>query len=74
MLGICFDVAQMMTTRSGSGRGKGRSRTEFTTVNTAVLAPIPSTRAAMTRKVIPGRLRISLRLNRKSWIREYILE
>src|SRR3989442_8884997 len=28
----------------------------------------------MTRKGIQGRLRISLRRNRKSWIREYILE
>src|SRR5215216_2757114 len=45
------------TIRSGSGNCSGRNNTEFTTVNIAVVAPIPSAsvETAITRN--PGRLR-----------------
>jgi hypothetical protein len=46
-------VFRKITSRSGSGKGTGFSRTALTTEKTAVFAPIPSVSAAMAVKVKP---------------------
>ncbi len=71
-LGI--DVAQLLPcryfrttaiSRSGSAQGRGRSSTAFTTEKIAVLAPIPSARAASATRVKPG----VFRRNRRPFLR-----
>ena len=42
-------------TRSGSGKGSGRSNTALTTLKIAVFAPIPSARVITAIAVKPGR-------------------
>src|ERR1051326_8476762 len=63
----CGLLAHIQTRRSGSATGRGRSRTAFTTLNTAVLPPMPSASAMTASAVAPG-LRMSMRRpNRTSW-------
>jgi hypothetical protein len=45
------------TIRSGSGNRNGRNNTEFTTVNIAVVAPIPSASVEIAITRNPGRFR-----------------
>jgi hypothetical protein len=47
--------AQTMKIRSASRNGKGDRRTEWTTLNRAVFAPIPSARVTMTMAENSGR-------------------
>ena len=48
------ELSHNMTSRPASGNGSGRSRTECTTVNMAVLAPMPSPSARTAKTVTPG--------------------
>src|SRR6266566_2894320 len=50
-------VDHICTSRSESGYGRGRSSTAFTTLNTAVFAPIPRARVSTAVVVNPGLLR-----------------
>jgi len=52
--------------RSGSRNASGLNRTAFTTLKTAVLAPIPSAITAMASSVKPGFLRSDRSANFKS--------
>src|SRR6476620_8248355 len=59
-------VDQICTSRSESGYGRGRSSTVFTTLNTAVLAPIPRAKvsaAELKARLSPGFLRVHARLD-----------
>ena len=47
-------VSLILTSRSGSRYGSGRSRTAFTTLKIAVLAPMPSARVSTAIAVNPG--------------------
>src|SRR5205823_3683523 len=47
--------------------GRGRNRIVFTTLNTALFAPMPKARARMPRMLTAGRRRSMRRANRKSW-------
>ena len=47
-------LPQMTTRRSASANGNDRSRTAFTTLKIAVLAPIPSARFSTATAVTPG--------------------
>ena len=50
----CVSRVASTTRRSGSGYGSGRRRTPFTTLKTAVFAPIPSASVTRTTAVGPG--------------------
>ena len=50
----CGEVFMKITRRSASGKGTGRSMTALTTEKIAVLAPIPSVKAAMAASVNAG--------------------
>src|SRR5215472_11603771 len=52
--------------------GSGRKSTALTTLKIAVFKPIPRTRAATTKDVVAGRLRISRKLKRTSCIRGFM--
>src|ERR1044072_6050905 len=53
----CGFIARNFTIRSESGKFSGRNNTEFTTVNIAVVAPMPSARVEMAMSKNPGRFR-----------------
>jgi hypothetical protein len=49
-----FQVEATLTRRSASGYGSGRSRTAFTTLKIALLAPMPTASVATATSVKPG--------------------
>lgn len=53
----CGSVDRMSTRRSASGNGKERSNRLSTTLNTDVLAPMPSARVTTATALKPGRFR-----------------
>ncbi len=52
-----WKLPKMRTSRSGSAKGSGRSSTPFTTLNTALLAPMPNASANTAASAKPGLLR-----------------
>src|SRR6185503_19592129 len=69
----CVSVSKSATSEFGSGNGKGRSSTAFTTLKIAVLAPIPSASAIVATMLTLGDFSNMRSPNRMSCIKLFII-